>query len=100
MAENMAIRASSSRRHYSILLIITDRSDCVEDLRHTISALIYASKMPISIVFVGVGERNCDELERLASAGAKLSINGRRAQRDILQVMAVQIYIDIVILMV
>lgn len=52
-----------------------------------LQALIFASKAPISVVFVGVGRGDLSELERLGKAGTRLAFQGRKIDRDILQVL-------------
>uniref|UniRef100_A0A915BFQ0 Copine C-terminal domain-containing protein n=1 Tax=Parascaris univalens TaxID=6257 RepID=A0A915BFQ0_PARUN len=72
---------------YFILAIIT--RGAIDDLREAIQAIIFASRSPLSIIFIGVGENNFIELERLGFSGARLSYHGRRADRDLLQFVSV-----------
>lgn len=70
-------------RHYFVLLIITD--GVIADRKQTINAIIDASKYPISIIIVGVGDADFDDMDELDSDDVSLSINGRTAERDIVQ---------------
>lgn len=70
-------------KHYFVLLIITD--GIISDIKHTISAIIEASKLPISIIIVGVGEADFGAMDELDSDDCRLTINGRTAERDIVQ---------------
>ncbi|KHN82609.1 Nicotinic receptor-associated protein 1 [Toxocara canis] len=68
---------------YHILLIITD--GCICDFDQTLSAIIAASYLPLSIIIVGVGGENFDNMNKLDSDDGLLTYQGRRAQRDIVQ---------------
>lgn len=68
---------------YFVLFVITRGS--IEDLKETVQAAIFASKAPISIVFVGVGCDGLDEIERMGNAGKRLEFQGRKSERDNLQ---------------
>lgn len=70
-------------KHYFVLLIITD--GVIADRKQTINAIIDASKYPISIIIVGVGDADFDDMDELDSDDVRLSINGRTAERDIVQ---------------
>uniref|UniRef100_A0A0M3K0L0 Copine domain-containing protein n=1 Tax=Anisakis simplex TaxID=6269 RepID=A0A0M3K0L0_ANISI len=80
-------QASSYRRdgsRYQILLIITD--GCILDYDETLSAIIAASYLPMSIIIIGVGGENFDNMVKLDCDDGILSFQGRKAQRDIVQV--------------
>jgi len=68
---------------YFILLIITDGVIC--DLDATKLAVIEASRLPLSIIIVGVGTQDFSAMEDLDSDTQLLSCNGRTAERDIVQ---------------
>lgn len=70
-------------KHYFVLLIITD--GIISDMQHTIHSIIDASKLPISIIIVGVGDADFTAMDELDSDDIRLSINGRTAERDIVQ---------------
>lgn len=70
-------------KHYFVLLIITD--GIISDIKHTINAIIDASKLPISIIIVGVGEADFGAMDDLDADDCRLSSNGRTADRDIVQ---------------
>uniref|UniRef100_A0A914WKY8 Copine-3 n=1 Tax=Plectus sambesii TaxID=2011161 RepID=A0A914WKY8_9BILA len=68
---------------YFILLILT--SGAIIDIRQTITAIIDASSLPLSIIIVGVGRNNFDTMERLDADRKRLSIDKKKAERDIVQ---------------
>lgn len=70
-------------KHYFVLLIITD--GIISDMQYTINAIIDASKLPISIIIVGVGNADFTAMDELDADDVELSINGRSAERDIVQ---------------
>lgn len=70
-------------KHYFVLLIITD--GVISDMRLTKLAIIEASKLPISIIIVGVGNDDFEAMEELDSDDVRLSVGGVRAGRDIVQ---------------
>ena len=73
-------------QHYTVLLIITD--GVVNDMDKTIDAICDASILPLSILILGVGDEDFDEMEILAgrSIDKKLPTtrNGRVPKRDII----------------
>lgn len=70
-------------RHYFVLLIITD--GIITDIQKTKRAIIEASKLPMSIIIVGVGHADFKKMEKLDSDHVRLSSGGRVAERDIVQ---------------
>lgn len=70
-------------KHYFVLLIITDGVIC--DMHNTKNAVINASRLPISIIIVGVGNADFDAMDELDSDDVRLSVDGRYADRDIVQ---------------
>lgn len=55
-------------------------------MERTITAIIQASSLPLSIIIVGVGNDSFEKMDELDSDNAMLTLNGRTAQRDIVQV--------------
>eukprot|EP00094_Tigriopus_californicus_P005011 TCALIF_04825-PA protein Name:"Similar to Gusb Beta-glucuronidase (Mus musculus)" AED:0.10 eAED:0.10 QI:0/0/0/0.71/1/1/7/0/1725 len=70
-------------RQYFVLLIITD--GIITDMDMTKQAIIEASKYPMSIIIVGVGEEDFSAMEELDSDDKLLSYYNQKAQRDIVQ---------------
>jgi len=68
---------------YNILLILTD--GIITDMDLTKSAIINASKLPLSIIIVGVGNADFDAMDQLDSDNGMLTFNGSAAERDIVQ---------------
>ncbi|KAJ1349656.1 hypothetical protein KIN20_005253 [Parelaphostrongylus tenuis] len=68
---------------YQILLIITDGA--ISDLAATKAAIISASILPLSIIIVGVGDAEFENMHELDSDDRALSQGGHTAQRDIVQ---------------
>ncbi|EDQ89579.1 uncharacterized protein MONBRDRAFT_36908 [Monosiga brevicollis MX1] len=77
------IAEAHSERQYHVLLIITDGQ--ITDMADTKMAIIKASRLPMSIVIIGVGGADFSSMEELDSDHQALSHNGMRAQRDIVQ---------------
>ncbi|CAI2363354.1 unnamed protein product [Moneuplotes crassus] len=77
----------SGRKHlaeYNIMLYITDGA--ITDLEETISAIIEASHLPMSIIIVGVGNADFGKMDFLDNDGSLLKDKlGKVAQRDIVQ---------------
>jgi Copine len=65
---------------YSIFLIVTD--GVINDMEETILEIAAASRLPLSIVIVGVGDDDFTEMTRLDSDNVKLHDT---AERDIVQ---------------
>ncbi|KFP73237.1 Copine-1, partial [Acanthisitta chloris] len=69
---------------YFILLIITDGE--ITDLDQTRQAIVNASKLPMSIIIIGVGEADFKAMEFLdGDSGVLRSVTGEPAARDIVQ---------------
>jgi len=73
--------------NYFILLILTD--GVINDMQQTISKVIEASSLPISIIIVGIGQEDFTQMIELNADEGILSqtINGQviEADRDIVQ---------------
>lgn len=70
--------------HYNILLILTD--GVINDMAQTIDALVAASQLPMSIIIVGIGTADFDQMEFLdGDAKGLKDSRGRWAERDIVQ---------------
>ncbi|CAL8071929.1 unnamed protein product [Calicophoron daubneyi] len=76
-------RQAKPGSQYSILLILTD--GIISDLPQTRAAIVNASSLPLSIIIVGVGPANFDEMEELDGDEIRLTSRGRAAVRDIVQ---------------
>ena len=69
---------------YFILLIITDGN--IHDMKDTKELIVQASKLPCSIIIVGVGNANFDKMIDLDSDEYMLKDHKNRwAKRDIVQ---------------
>jgi len=80
---NFARAYQASGKEYFVLLILTD--GIITDLDATLSAIIAASDLPMSIIIVGVGNEDFSAMEALDSDDKLLRANGRVASRDIVQ---------------
>ena len=69
--------------NYYVLLIVTD--GIITDMANTISAIVAASYLPMSIIIVGVGDADFDAMDALDADDRLLSDGRRKAQRDIVQ---------------
>lgn len=71
-------------QQYFVLLIITD--GVITDMDHTRTAIVEASRLPMSIIIVGVGGADFSAMEFLDSDNRLLiSPTGDVASRDIVQ---------------
>ncbi|CAI4224522.1 unnamed protein product [Auanema sp. JU1783] len=68
---------------YQILLIITDGA--ISDLENTKREIIKASKLPLSIIIIGVGQADFEAMDELDGDDNLINIDGVYAQRDIVQ---------------
>ncbi|KAI3860469.1 hypothetical protein MKX03_032082 [Papaver bracteatum] len=84
-AAQIAEESLHDQKKYFVLLIITD--GVVTDLQETIDCLVRASDLPLSILIVGVGDADFNNMEILdADNGNRLkSRTGQFATRDIVQ---------------
>lgn len=61
-----------------ILLILTDGE--IHDMKQTINSVIAASTLPLSIIIVGVGNAQFDNMEKLDNDdGSMMDDHGRKA---------------------
>ena len=71
-------------QQYNILMILTDGA--IMDMPDTIASIVAASKLPMSIIIVGVGNADFSSMEALDCDEGKLRNNrGEYALRDIVQ---------------
>ena len=54
---------SQGHQTYTICLILTD--GVINDLQNTIDSIVAASMLPLSIIIVGIGEADFDQMEQL-----------------------------------
>jgi len=78
------LKQQQQKHMYTILLIITD--GVINDLEETKAAIIQASKQPLSIIIIGVGDADFTTMNALDGDKNMLSTsNGQKAVRDIVQ---------------
>ncbi|XP_028814617.1 copine-8-like [Denticeps clupeoides] len=77
---------------YFILLIISD--GVISDMAQTKESIVNASALPMSIIIVGVGPAEFDEMIELDGDEIRISSRGRFAERDIVQFVPFRDYID------
>ncbi|XP_029637877.1 copine-8 isoform X4 [Octopus sinensis] len=68
---------------YFILLILTD--GIITDMPQTMEAVVNASKLPMSIIIIGIGDADFEAMEILDGDEVRVSSRGRYAERDIVQ---------------
>ncbi|VDK43438.1 unnamed protein product, partial [Anisakis simplex] len=78
----MAINSGAKGLHYYVLAIFT-QSGPMEDLKEVLKALLHASKAPLSVIFIGLGDGNFDDFYRLAGKHHHESRN--RPEREIVE---------------
>eukprot|EP00004_Rigifila_ramosa_P020703 TRINITY_DN540_c0_g1_i1.p1 TRINITY_DN540_c0_g1~~TRINITY_DN540_c0_g1_i1.p1 ORF type:complete len:566 (-),score=171.68 TRINITY_DN540_c0_g1_i1:15-1691(-) len=76
------VQAQKIPRYY-VLLIITDGE--INDMYETIEAIVYASRLPMSIIIVGVGPAEFTNMKLLDSDDGMLRAGDVYAERDIVQ---------------
>eukprot|EP00027_Filamoeba_sp_ATCC50430_P000378 CAMPEP_0168556542 /NCGR_PEP_ID=MMETSP0413-20121227/8939_1 /TAXON_ID=136452 /ORGANISM="Filamoeba nolandi, Strain NC-AS-23-1" /LENGTH=553 /DNA_ID=CAMNT_0008587497 /DNA_START=38 /DNA_END=1699 /DNA_ORIENTATION=+ len=74
---------SQQDQQYLILLIITDGE--ITDMDQTVEEIIKTSKLPLSIIIVGVGGADFTKMNILDADNQALSYGGKTAERDIVQ---------------
>jgi len=77
--------------NYFVLLIITD--GIITDMDATMFAIIEASKLPMSIIIVGVGSEDFSAMEALDSDDGLLKLGHAKAVRDIVQFVELRKFI-------
>lgn len=87
-------RISFNESHtYTILMILTD--GIINDMRETIDSIVDASDSPLSIIIVGVGDANFDEMHELDADDKPLrSSRGVLMKRDIVQFVPYRKYLS------
>lgn len=77
-------RSTPQGLFYHVLLLLTDGE--IHDMQQTITAIVEASVLPLSIIIVGLGTDDFTNMEILDSDGQSLrDSHGRSAVRDIVQ---------------
>ena len=75
---------AEKKMNYTILMILTD--GIIDDMDETIDSLVEASFLPISVIIIGIGEANFDNMKFLdADDNPLVDKNGRKADRDLVQ---------------
>uniref|UniRef100_A0A8C5FHM0 Copine VIII n=1 Tax=Gadus morhua TaxID=8049 RepID=A0A8C5FHM0_GADMO len=77
---------------YFILLIISD--GVITDMAQTKESIVNAASLPMSIIIVGVGPAEFDEMIELDGDEERISSQGRLAERDIVQFVPFRDYVD------
>ncbi|KAF9428042.1 Copine-8 [Podila epigama] len=75
-------RAGSTEEYY-VLLILTD--GVITDMDNTIRAIVEGSRLGLSIIIVGIGNANFDNMNVLDADDEPLRANGKVMARDIVQ---------------
>lgn len=84
-ANQNAQEMSQSNQKYTICLILTD--GVINDLQPTINKIVNGTDLPLSIIIVGIGNADFDQMEALDADTAPLFNTSTRqyAKRDIVQ---------------
>jgi len=83
MLRASASNCSQENQKYTILLILTD--GVINDLDASISAIVTASSLPMSIIIVGVGNADFSEMNILDCDKGPLRAGSKISSRDIVQ---------------
>lgn len=73
----------TSNKNYFILMILTD--GVISDMNETIDVIIEASRLPISIIIIGIGSADFSKMEVLDGDDIPLSNKSGVVERDIVQ---------------
>jgi len=77
---------------YNVLLILTDGE--IMDMDDTVSAIIQAAQLPMSILIVGIGNSEFANMEILDGDKVRLAAHGKTAERDIVQVRDIVQFVE------
>lgn len=78
------IKASHDNLKYQILMILTD--GIINDMNETIDLLVEGAKLPLSVIIIGIGNANFDNMEILdADDNPLISSTGEKCIRDLVQ---------------
>ena len=81
---NEKLNNNKNKLNYNILLIISDGE--VDDINEIINKIIKSSKLPLSIVIIGIGANVTEDMKRLNGENGKLrDSNGEYLEKDIVQ---------------
>lgn len=83
MQRAAAANCTQENQKYTILLILTD--GVINDLDASISSIVTASSLPLSIIIIGVGSADFSDMSALDSDKGLLKSGNKVAQRDIVQ---------------
>ncbi len=78
-----ALNCTQEKQKYAILLLLTD--GVLTDKQETILEIIRATKLPLSVVIVGVGEADFSDMVDLDGDRNLLRTDTEIAERDIVQ---------------
>ena len=76
-------KAYADGSQYFVLMIVTDGE--ITDMETTIYAIIEASRLPMSIIIIGVGDEDFEAMKTLDGDEGKLRSGRIKACRDIVQ---------------
>lgn len=84
VAANKMVKERMHLQVYHLLLMLTD--GCIHDMRETIDMIVEMSRSPISIIIIGIGDANFDNMEVLdADDEALVDSNLKHQVHDIVQ---------------
>ncbi len=79
---------------YFVLLIITDGA--ISDFPETVSAIVDASALPVSVIIVGVGRADFSAMDALdGDDGVLRDARGNAARRDVVQFVPFRKFADV-----
>ena len=66
---------------YFVLLILTD--GCIHDMNETVQLVVKCSRLPMSIIIIGVGGADFSNMEKLDGDEGLIDSRGNKAERDL-----------------
>ncbi|KAK9692992.1 hypothetical protein K7432_014109 [Basidiobolus ranarum] len=92
IGKDLATPSIGGAQNYHILIVITDGQ--INDMEDTVKAVIRGSKLPLSIVIVGIGSKDFTNMDILDADENVLEAHGVAAERDIVQFVPMRDFHD------
>ena len=80
---NDEIISQNDRTKYQVFMILSD--GIIDDMVETKEQLIIGSELPLSVIIVGIGLANFDDMDVLDADDEPLTYNGKTSKRDLVQ---------------
>ncbi|ORY01096.1 Copine-domain-containing protein, partial [Basidiobolus meristosporus CBS 931.73] len=88
ISQGLAIPSVGGAQNYHVLVVVTDGQ--IDDMEESAKAVIRGSKLPLSMIIVGIGKQNFDGMDLLDADDNVLEVHGEVAERDIVQFVPIR----------